>query len=88
MATQSKYEFGFQIRDFSTSPSQPETGVHDVRLQPITSTYPTNAITCTHLGDGWYIPDSDPDEDEHYDIYVDGAKKRRRISDNSFPGLS
>ena len=86
MTTQDKEQFIFRLIDVSTG--DPDTGLHTVKIQPINQTFPTGAIDCSHVGNGYYIPDSDFNNEMHYDIYVDGTKKRRRLSDNSFPGLS
>jgi len=63
-----------------------DTGAHTVKVQPIDQSYPTGAIDCSQLSSEYaYKPDSDLDEDTHYDVYVDGSKLKRLIATNSTP---
>lgn len=65
-----------------------DTSVHTVKLQPIDQAYPTGAISCTHKGNGYYGPDSDLDDETHYDIYVDTDLKSRLWALKSAPVIS
>lgn len=65
-----------------------DTSAHTIKLQPITSDFPTGAIACTHKGNGYYGPDSDLDDATHYDIYVDTVRKKRLLADKSAPSIS
>ena len=64
-----------------------DTSSHTVQLQPIASEYPTNAVDCSHKGNGFYGPDSDLDDETHYDIYVDSVCKGRLFAVKSDPAI-
>jgi len=85
MATWTKEYIVFQLIVWASGTA--DTSSHTVKLQPITSTYPTNAVDCTHKGGGYYGPDSDLDDETHYDIYVDGTKKGRLLAQESVPDI-
>jgi hypothetical protein len=66
-----------------------DTSSHTVKLQPIDQAYPTGAVDCTQGTSEqarWY-PDTDLDEDQHYDVYVDDVKIGRILSYNSLPAI-
>ncbi len=61
---------------------------HTVEVQPTTSAYPTNKVTCTQLSSLYaYKPTADLDEDTHYWVYVDTVKTYKLIAYNSEPSL-
>ncbi len=64
-----------------------DTGAHTVKCQPLDQSYPTGAVDCSALTNGYvYRQDSDLDDSKHYDVYVDGAlSELRLISPQSIP---
>jgi hypothetical protein len=86
MATWPKEDFEpFEIVTRATG--SPDPGTHTVQLQPYNQTYPTGAVTCSPCATvtSMYIPDSDLDDETHYDIYIDTVKKQRIMARNSVP---
>jgi len=86
MSTLAKEDICFQLIDRATWSG--DTSSHTVVMQPQSSSYPSGAIACSHGGSGWYSPDSDLDDEEHYYIYVDGSKKRLWIARESSPAIN
>jgi len=71
---------------YSSSTGLEDTSSHTVKYQPIDQDYDTGAIAASQLGStNRWMPDSDLDDEQHYDIYVDGTKKFRMNSPESVP---
>ncbi len=85
MAVWQKEKILFRLVTWSTG--VPDSGTYTVKLQPTDQGYPNGAVNCTQATeDGSYRrPEADLDTDKHYDIYVDGEKKRRIFSPESTP---
>ena len=74
MGTWDKDTIFIQLVD-SSDGTNDETS-HTVKLQPIDQAYDTGAVSCSQASGfaSRWTPDSDLDDEMHYDIYVDGTK--------------
>ena len=50
-----------------------DTDAHTVLLRP---TDGSSDVACSHIGNGYYQPDSDLDDEQHYYWYVDAVEKK------------
>ena len=69
---------------YNSTTGEWDTSTHTVEFQPIHQAYPTGKVAASVLSCGYaYKPDSDLDDDYHYDIYVDSSAVRRLLSPKS-----
>ena len=87
MATWDKEDVAFELVNSTTG--SPDTGAHTVKLQPINQAYDSGAIACSQKSTvkSIYGPDSDLDDEMHYFIYIDTAKKDLLIARESVPAI-
>jgi hypothetical protein len=86
MGTWAKEEALFKL--YNTTTGADDTGSYTVKVQPSDQAYPTGAVACSQLGaTNTWRPDSNLDDQKHYDIYVTGAKIGRMLSPESLPSI-
>ena len=75
MAVWDKEDVIFELIDEPTG--SPDVAVYTVKLQPIDQAYDAGAIACSQKTDvlSMWGPDADLDDETHYFIYVNAAKK-------------
>ncbi len=63
----------------------PDTAFYTMEFCSINGTYPDDAIACTHRGNGLYTPVSAIQDNEHYDVYVNGIWFNRYFARKAIP---
>jgi hypothetical protein len=72
----------------NTATGENDTGTHTVKFQPVDQAYDSGAINGTQLDSLYrYIPASDLDTENAYDIYVDGTKLKRIFGSDMLPAV-
>lgn len=64
------------------------TTAKTVEYQPVDQSYPTGKISSTQIaGTGKYIPDSDLNTENAYDVYIEGSKIKRIFGSDLMPPI-